>query len=171
MFSNIQIETIDHTCNEAECLRMQLAAQRVKDTNTEPVLSELTDINDVEAPAASYHDDLPAFENSGVNHFRVMLDEITIGVIHSSAQQTYGSISDIIWENSHTPTTVWRALGPAHQNRSCRAEERASIFNVLHALIEQLEYCNTCGGLNCSGHMHDDEMCQSCATQHCGIVY
>lgn len=78
-------------------------------------------------------------------------------------------VGKVIWLDPGTPGVEWKKF------RSWLTEPAAA--RLAAARTEALKNprffrtCKRCGDLNNAGHMHDKDICQSCATRYLGVIY
>jgi hypothetical protein len=78
-------------------------------------------------------------------------------------------VKEIIWESPHTPTENWILISEVDSN-----SDKATVDEMIKAILMNEKYfktCKECGEINPDGWMHDNKICQGCATKHHGVVY
>ena len=75
----------------------------------------------------------------------------------------------IEWPGPHEPALVWKTFRrwkrPPTPERLAAAQQKALMSPRYFRLCQQCEERNNVG------HMHDPEICQTCAEKHLGVVY
>lgn len=78
-------------------------------------------------------------------------------------------VAAVEWPEPHEPTLGWtpfrRWKRPPPPERLAAAQETALMAGRFFPV------CRRCGERNNVGHMHDREICQTCAEKHLGVVY
>ena len=75
----------------------------------------------------------------------------------------------IEWSHPHTPKGTWH---PVEKLDKCTPQE--VIDDLLEKTLRDRHYfkvCNECDQRNPSGHMHSNNVCQSCAEENHGVVH
>lgn len=78
-------------------------------------------------------------------------------------------VNVIQWEGPYTPLCDWRVFRSWDKQPSEKSIRRAK-----SAALKQSRFfrrCKMCDELNNAGHMHDKEVCQSCAERHLNVLY
>ena len=78
-------------------------------------------------------------------------------------------VADTSWPSPSQPETAWRLHAKLPANAS-EAEIRQAQESALQDTL-YFATCGTCRERQPAGWMHDDHICQSCATRDLGIVY
>lgn len=77
-------------------------------------------------------------------------------------------VAKVVWEG-HTPDLEWSTFRQWNTRPSKR-----ELVEARDAALGDPRYfrtCTRCHKRNNTGHMHDDQTCQSCAERHLGVVY
>jgi hypothetical protein len=89
-----------------------------------------------------------------------------IGAVETAVGVFVGWI-DVTWPHPHEPVPWLRDV--VHV---VRADDLSRIVEHARELRgEMLQVCRFCGQHNVPGHMHSDDVCQSCAERHLGVVH
>lgn len=75
----------------------------------------------------------------------------------------------IAWDGSHTPRTDWKKFRSWHTQ-----PDATQLVDARTAALKNPRFfrtCTQCGELNNAGHMHDQDICQGCATRYLGAIY
>ena len=97
--------------------------------------------------------------SSGLEVFRVEHDGDVIRLC----------VLTITWPEPHTPVSCW--LTATELPVTSTAEEVVLAIRSVLTNPKYFSQCKTCGHWNPNGWMHGDELCQSCASDHHGVVY
>jgi hypothetical protein len=78
-------------------------------------------------------------------------------------------VKEIKWESPHTPTEDWILISEVGFYA-----DKAKVDEMIKAILMNEKYfktCEECDEINPDGWMHDNKICQGCATKHHGVVY
>lgn len=75
----------------------------------------------------------------------------------------------VTWKGACAPGTEWKTYCHWRRRPAADRVERARVAALKEPRF--FRRCVRCGELNNAGHMHDREICQSCAERFFGVVY
>ena len=78
-------------------------------------------------------------------------------------------VATVEWPGPERPVLVWKTF--RHWKKPPTAERLAAAQQQALSSPRYFRVCRRCGKRNNVGHMHDRNICQSCAETHLGIVY
>lgn len=96
-------------------------------------------------------------------------------VVHIIDQSLIASVFAVVWETPYTSVMVPEeyAILNWHELSADRLQLRLDelIDSARRKRLSRYRTCERCGENKPPEHMHSDEVCQSCAEEHLGIVY
>jgi hypothetical protein len=78
-------------------------------------------------------------------------------------------VKEIVWEGPHTPTENWILISKVGSD-----VDKPKVDEMVRAILMNEKYfktCGECGEIKPDGWMHDNKICQGCATKNHGVVY
>ena len=89
--------------------------------------------------------------------------------IERSDREIQVLVLDIGWDGPHTPVSTWKVARTLLSEAS-----EADIGRCTSEILgdsKHFQVCGECGERNPLGWMHEDDLCQGCASDNHGVVY
>jgi hypothetical protein len=100
-------------------------------------------------------------------HDQHLIDDLTR--VRDDGDWVVIDVAQIFWPSSSDPDVIWHPIKTL--DKPCTAEQ---ILRMRQQLLKRKTFfglCELCQKRHAQGHMHNNRICQSCASDHLGVVY
>ncbi len=96
-------------------------------------------------------------------------------VVRISGSKVSIAVFSVRWEGPHTPVVRPKQLATLNWKRLPASTMMVTLHGLVSAAVElrraKYRKCDKCGETKPPEWMHGEDICQSCAEQHLGVVY
>lgn len=96
-------------------------------------------------------------------------------IVRISGSKVSIAVYSVRWEGSHTPVVRPMQIATLNWKRLPAATMLVALHGLINAGVElrraKYRRCDKCGETKPPEWMHGDDICQSCAEHHLGVVY
>ena len=156
------LPTVDHVDDGLGHPDFKICSWRTNDCKNDLTIAELTDFSRTFLAYQEQHNESEAPMTDGQ-----LISDFTR--IDRSPDAVQVMVADISWPSPSQPETTWHAV--ANLPADATDEETSAAQNRALADIRYFATCRTCREKQPAGWMHDESICQSCASRDLGIVY